>query len=92
MHGHGKHEDKRVNIKTFEYEPHEGEPVSRKAYDISPELEEELLDNGYFLKMRVRRQIKKMQKQNSGRLYTDRFAGRHVRSFKPRRHWPLHSF
>ena len=46
-----------------DYENSKNEPKFRKNYEISPELEAELLDSGYFLKSQVRRNMKKIRRQ-----------------------------
>lgn len=45
-----------------EYEPYDDEPISRRDFGLSPELEDELMDNAVFLKKRVWRQMKKLKK------------------------------
>jgi len=53
----------------FEYETYDSEPSTKPRYDIPPELQEELLDHSYFLKHRVWRQMKKMNKHNPEHLH-----------------------
>jgi hypothetical protein len=48
-----------------DYEPSQEEPKTYNKYDISPELETELLNSGYFLKARVMRSARKMRRQQS---------------------------
>jgi hypothetical protein len=55
--------NKKSQIKWNQYEIHEKEPKENRRYEISPEMEDEVLEYGFFLKQRVRRNMKKMQAQ-----------------------------
>ena len=55
--------NKKLLTKWADYQEYDSEPKYREKYDISPELEDELLDSGYFLKARVRRNMKKIRRQ-----------------------------
>jgi hypothetical protein len=63
MRHHLKSSNKNPKINWNHYQIHEMEPPDRHNNEISPELEEEVLDYGIFLKQRVRRNIHKMHRQ-----------------------------
>ena len=62
--------NKQPGASYFGYELFESEPKIKRRYYMSPELEDELLDHSYFLKRRVWRQMKRMQKDNSTHIYS----------------------
>ena len=47
------------------YLPYEDEPKPSRGYDMSAELEEELMNDDYFSKAKVLRNMKKIRRQNS---------------------------
>jgi hypothetical protein len=67
--------NQKLQTKWNEYEFYESEPRTRKQYDMSPDLEDVLLDHGYLLKARVRRNMKKIRRQYVNR--SDRTENNH---------------
>ena len=90
MHGSDKSGDKKIRYKWDEYEAFGSEPSYRSRYDLSPELEDELLDKGYLLKRRVWRHMKKIQKH--ARSTRNRYANIKSDRTHHLRRRPLHSF
>lgn len=86
-----EHTKKQSKKNYFEYEPLTDEPSFRENYDISPELEAELIDHGYFLKRRVWRQMKRIQKQNSRPLRDSQFVKPSKKSSPFIHHKPIHT-
>lgn len=55
--------NKKTHINWNDYESSESEPNIRDEYYMSPELEDELLNSGYFLKARVQRNMRKIRRE-----------------------------
>lgn len=75
-----------------QYELSENEPKIKRNYDISPELEEGLFDHSYFLKRRVWRQMKQVQKHNSSQLHSSVNTNTHFKKHHLFHHRPARMF
>lgn len=69
-------------INHFKYQVNENEPKIHAGYDIPPEIEDELLDNGYVLKRRVWRNMRKIQRQYFKPVHKYHHEGHTARKFK----------
>lgn len=73
------------------YETHPTEPKHKNIYAISPEFDEALLDNSILLKMRVKRNMKKIRRQyNEPR--NRRYVRRAFKTPRPFHHRPAHIY
>jgi hypothetical protein len=76
---HGKYNSsEELQRRWDEYEGYDSEPRLRNEYSFYPELDDDLFDNKYLLKARVRRNMKRIRKQ-----YVDRSD----RANPHRSHW-----
>jgi hypothetical protein len=74
-----QHINKKPKLFLSEYLTHESEPKAKNNYDLTPELEEDLLEHGVFLKQRVWRNMSKLQRHEA-RLARD--YGKEPRDFQ----------
>ena len=84
--------NKKPKINYFEYQRHENEPKIRRYYAVSPELEDELLDNGYFLKRRVWRNMKKIRREYSRPVHEHSYEVHEVAKIRPIHTQFLHKY
>jgi len=74
--------NKQPEVKYEDYLNLELEPSYSRAYEINPDLEEELLANRYFLKRRVWKNIDKIRRANARLNIPHQSPSKRV--FKPR--------
>jgi hypothetical protein len=84
--------NKNSQIRWDQYEAHEKEPKENRRYELSPEMEDEVLEYGIVLKQRVRRNIKKLQAQyrKSARIRSKPEAAHYRPALRIVRARPLH--
>jgi len=84
--------NKQPKTNYFEYELYENEPKIRKNYNVTPEFENGLLDYSYFLKRRVWRQMKKVQKQYPKPVFEHHYDKPRTGKVRTLHHKPAHIF
>lgn len=87
--GH-KQANKQPKTNYFKYEAYESEPKMHMRYNLSPELEDEVLDHGYFLKQRIRHRIHQLRKEYYRPSYL--YHKPQIKKYKTRHHKPAHTY